>query len=772
MMKKLLIVSLILIANFISTKAQTLSGTITDATSGEKLVMVNVLGPERRGTVSNSEGFFTLELPVGTSKIQVSFIGYDSQTLEISLGEGESKNISIALVPRNEVLETVVVSAGKFEQRIEETTVSLEVIKPNIVVEKNTVALENAFNQVPGVVVLDDQVNIRSGSGWSFGAGSRVLMMVDDMPMMSPDAGQIQWKLLPNEAIYQMEVIKGAASALYGTSAMGGLINIRTTVPKLEPYTEVVLFGGGYDSPKRQSLKWWDGPQLLGGMTFLHSRKVGTADVTISGMVSRDAGFRYGEVDNRNRFNVKTQFYPAKVKGLTWGINASALYSEGGDALLWWDFDHAYIPRDSSATSTTGWDYYIDPFVQYRHGRGKHTLRGRIMDINNNAKTETVNYENYSTYYYSEYQYQHFLSNNLWVTFGMVGALGYSQSAVFDGYHETQNGATFIQVDKKFKRLSLSGGFRYEAFKLDNRNFSKPVFRAGANYQLAKATFLRASYGGGYRFPSMAEVFTATSVGSTGVYPNHELLPESGWTAEIGVKQGFQISDSWKGLFDFSGFINHFDNMTEFSFGLWGNSSNFFDNIGFKSLNVGPTEITGLEATITSTGKIGAFDLRLLMGYAFTNPIALQPDAVYASYTQPGGATEDITFVSTSSDPTNNVLKYRYKHLLRFDALLEFKGIGLGSSIRFNSYMQNIDKIFEETIGQGPNALEFFPGVKDSREINKNGDLIFDARVYYNINKNWRVSVIVDNLTNREVVQRPSQLGPPRKFTLQVKFNM
>ena len=768
MMKKLLIVSLILIANFISAKAQTLSGTITDATSGEKLVMVNVLGPDRRGTVTNADGFFSIKLSQGTSKIQISYVGYDPQILEVTLVEGEEKNIAIALVPRNEVLETVVVSAGKFEQRVEETTVSLEVIKPNIVVEKNTVALENAFNQVPGVVVLDDQVNIRSGSGWSFGAGSRVLMMVDDMPMMSPDAGQIQWKLLPNEAIYQMEVIKGAASALYGTSAMGGLINIRTTIPKLEPRTEVVLFGGVYDNPKRASLKWWDGTQALGGFTFLHSRKVGTADVTLSGMISRDQGFRYGEIDNRNRFNIKTQFYPTKVKGLTYGINASALYSEGGDALLWWDFDNAYIPRDSSATKTTGWDYYIDPFVQYRHGRGKHTLRGRIMDINNDAKTETTNYENYSTYYYAEYQYQHFLSDNLWITTGLVGALGYSQSEVFNGYHENANGAAFLQVDKKYKRFMFSGGFRYEAFRLDERTFSKPVFRGGVNFQAAEATFLRASYGGGYRFPSMAEVYTSTNVGSTGVYPNHDLLPESGWSAEIGVKQGFRVSDTWKGLFDFSGFINHFDNMTEFSFGFWGNSSNPFNNLGFKSLNVGATEITGFEATITSTGKIGPVDLRMLMGYAFTNPISLQPDKVYASYTKAGGESEDVTFTNTSSDPTNNVLKYRYKHLLRFDALLEFKGIGLGSSIRYNDYMQNIDAVFEESLG----TFELFPGINASREINKNGDLIFDARVYYNINKNWRVSVVVDNLTNREVVQRPSQLGPPRKFTLQVKFNL
>lgn len=767
-MKKLLATALLCIITFFYADAQTLTGTVQDSKTDETLVMVNILGPERRGTVTNNDGFFTLQLAEGTSKIQVSFIGYEAQEMEVSLKKGETKNIAIKLVPRNEVLETVVISAGKFEQRVEETTVSLEVIKPNIVVEKNTISLEDAFQQVPGVAVLDDQVNIRSGSGWSFGAGSRVLMMVDDMPLMSPDASQIQWKLLPNEAIYQMEVIKGAASALYGTSAMGGLINVRTASPKLEPYTEVALFGGTYDKPKRKELVWWDSPQKLGGFTFIHARKVGTADVTLSGNFTRDEGFRYQEIDDRNRINIKTQFYPEKVKGLTWGINTSVLYAETGNALLWYDYNNAYISRDSSTTLSSGWDYYIDPFVSYRHGRGKHTLRGRYMGINNNAANKETNYANNSTYYYSEYQYQHFLSDDLWVTAGAVGALGYSQSEVFAGYHESANGAGFIQVDKKFNRLSVSGGFRYEAFRLDDRTFSKPVFRAGVNYKVAEATFLRASYGGGYRFPSMAEVYTSTNVGSTGVYPNHELLPESGWSAEIGIKQGFQVSDTWKGLFDFSAFINHFDNMTEFSFGFWGDSPNPFNNIGFKSLNVGPTEITGFEATVTSQGKIGPVSLRLLTGYAFMNPITLDPNYVYATYIKSGGGSEDVSYESTSSNPANNVLKYRYKQLFRFDVQLEYKGFGLGTSIRYNDYMQNIDKVFEESLG----TFELFPGVKESRQINPDGDLVFDMRAYYDISTSWRVSFIVDNLTNREVVQRPSQLGPPRKYTVQVKFSL
>ena len=130
-----------------------------------------------------------------------------------------------------ELIKTVVVSAGKFEQRIEETTVSVEVIKPNLISNKNTTNIQTAIDQVPGVNITDGQANIRGGSGWSYGAGTRVQVLVDDMPLISGDAGQAQWSLISTENINQVEIIKGASSALYGSSALNGVINISTAYP-------------------------------------------------------------------------------------------------------------------------------------------------------------------------------------------------------------------------------------------------------------------------------------------------------------------------------------------------------------------------------------------------------------------------------------------------------------------------------------------------------------------------------------------------------------
>ena len=78
-------------------------------------------------------------------------------------------------------------SAGKFEQKLSDVTVSMEVLKPKMIESNNTTRLDHALNMVPGVDVNDGQASIRASTGWSYGAGSRVIVLMDDLPIMSAD---------------------------------------------------------------------------------------------------------------------------------------------------------------------------------------------------------------------------------------------------------------------------------------------------------------------------------------------------------------------------------------------------------------------------------------------------------------------------------------------------------------------------------------------------------------------------------------------------------
>ena len=309
LMKRLLTILFLLF--FLDTYSQNkeviIRGNVIDKVTSEALIGVNIIC-NNQGTSTNIDGFYEIKIPVGESKITFKYIGYENQIKNISSKKDSSINLNIRLSPSSEQLNTVVVSAGKFNQRLEETTVSMEVIKPNLIENKNSSNIETAMEQIPGLNITDGQANIRGGSGWSYGAGTRVLVMVDDMPLISGDAGQVQWNLVATENINQVEIIKGASSALYGSSALNGIINIRTAYPKQSEidknpnigYTKVNINYGIIDFAKRSSLNWYEGERnTFKGIEFLQAIKYDNLDISFGGNIFEDEGYRKDEETER-----------------------------------------------------------------------------------------------------------------------------------------------------------------------------------------------------------------------------------------------------------------------------------------------------------------------------------------------------------------------------------------------------------------------------------------------------------------------------------------
>ena len=777
---------------------QTIQGKITDSSSGEPLIGVNILLGANSGTASDLDGDYLLQTTEGKHTILFKFIGYKEVQKDITLQSGQILSLNVKLQDAALELGTVVVSAGKFEQKIEETTVSMEVIKPSLIENKNTTNIQTAIEQVPGVTITDGQANIRGGSGWSYGAGTRVQVMVDDMPLISGDAGQAQWSLISIENINQVEIIKGASSALYGSSALNGVINIRTAYPASEPETKVNFHHGFYDDAKRESLNWWGSRnQRVYGADFLHKRKVGNLDLVFGGFLLEDEGYRFDEITSRKRVNFNTRYKNKKVDGLSYGLNGNFLFNETASAIIWESYDQGFVPMDSAVTTTSGDIFHLDPYITYINGRNndKHSLRTRYMKVinDNSTKDNDNGQDNQSVTYYTEYQYQKSFDGwKLNWTSGLMNEVVDASAELFNGRNYRVNNAAFTQFDKKFgERLNVSAGGRYEQFSLHSEmgfevdgnlteffTTGKPVFRAGANYQIAKATYLRSSWGQGYRFPSIAELFITTNIGDIHVYANPSLKPEDGWSSEVAVRQGFQIG-AFQGFLDVAAFKMIYDNMMEFSFGPWGETGTGLagTGLGFKAINIGTTQIKGIEASITGQGKLGPNStLNILAGYLYNQPTALNYLDVYAeepygnyytsssnNYNMSEGlyGTIDSTGI-INPEGYNQILKYRHRQQIKLDAELITKNFTTGLSVRYNSFMENIDAIF---------ATPFFatqvPGINDSRELLDNGDLIIDYRYIKQITKDSRVSLIINNLLNREYQSRPANMMPPRTISVQ-----
>jgi len=792
-MRKIFTLVIITLCN-LTLYSQTIIGSITDSNNNEELIGVNIILENGGGTSTDVFGKYTLNTSEGTQKITFKYIGYEEIVKEISLKKDENKTVNIALESYSEQLSTVVISAGRFEQKIEEITVSMEVIKPSLIENKNTTQIETAMDQIPGVNITDGQANIRGGSGWSFGAGTRVLVMVDDMPLISGDAGQALWSLIATENINQIEVIKGASSALYGSSALNGVINVRTAFPsqkdidknKLLGYTKVNMHFGLIDKAERNELNWnGDKRRAFKGIEFLQAMKFDNLDLSLGGNIFKDDGYRMGEILDRKRFNINSTYKSKKIEGLSYGINANLLSQSSGSTIIWNGLDAAYIPLDKSITRTTGDTYNIDPFMTYIKGNNRHSLRTRYLSVTNKNLTDGVDVgqNNSVNNYYTDYQWQKNIEKyKLRITSGTTNEKVNANSDLFSGKNYKITNSLYTQLDKKWNRFNISLGARYESFRLhsDDKYFidgdsindisaDKPVFRTGLNYQLAEATYLRASWGQGYRFPSMAELFISTNQAGLEIYPNPELKPESGWSSEIAIKQGVKIGN-WMGYIDVAAFIQQYDEMMEFSFGQWGGNTKPLGGLGFKSLNVGKTQISGVELSLSGQGKINPdLTINVIAGYTYMRPISLSSNSIYAygiNHTEV--LDQSINYNNSSSDST--ILKYRYKNIAKLDLEIKYKKLSFGGSFRYNDFMSNIDRIFTNPAIGGDEGM--IPGINSARDKFKDGDLVIDLRAGYQMTKTARLGFIVNNLLNREYMSRPANMMPPRTFAMQLALKI
>ena len=108
------------------------------------------------------------------------------------------------------------------------------------------------------------------------------------------------------------------------------------------------------------------------------------------------------------------------------------------------------------------------------------------------------------------------------------------------------------------------------------------------------------------------------------------------------------------------------------------------------------------------------------------------------------------------------------------DLELTYKKTSAGISLRYNDFMKNIDYLFTtDLINNGlPGFFDGIPGINDAREKFKNGDFIIDTRTSYQLNDIVKISLIINNLLNREYMSRPANMMPPRTFAIQCNMKI
>lgn len=791
-----------------------LSGTVYDKYDNDVLPYTLISSPcLSEPVMADENGNFEIYVTTDECDFTFLFNTYVTETKHVVF-DAKHRKIKLRVALESEVTNIggiTIVEEGQDNERATSTS-SIVSIAPAEMANMNITEASDLVDKIPGVAVVDNEPQIRGGSGFSSGMGSRVLIMLDGMPFLRPDAGRPMWSFIPMENIHTIDVHKGASSVVFGSSALTGAVNVITAYPGLTPTTKVTVHAGVYDRPALDyKTSWGKVSPMKWGASFLHSRIIkNNFDFVIGGEYYNDQSYlgpeypvsvgksNEGPYEMRARFNFSTRYRAKKIRGLVASLNGNFMYSENATSFFWYDCDtNMYRTYAGSLTTSKDYMFYVDPVISYASADGsRYVLQNRVLYSNNDANDGVQSAR--SLMAYDEFKYtKSFKKIGMSLQAGLLNNYTSSFGRVFSGNNydtvpqkmTCDNMAIYAQLEEKLlrnKNLTIVGGARWEFYFANGHFNQKPIFRLGINYQLlASHTAFRASIGQGYRYPSIGERYISITVGRYGFYPNPDLVPESSWNAELGIVQPFRVG-SFEGMFDVAGYYQQFDNFIEFAFGDWGTKGNIMDDMGFMYLNTGPASISGVDISLVGNGKISKnVNFNFILSYTYSHPITKNRNGIYYSQYVNDSTTNDYTFVTTASDTTHSILKYRIQHNLKFDFGFTFwKKVSLDFSLSYYSAMRNVDQMFfdfdceNENNSYAQNMFVQSWGDLPFRGYNKyfnehtKGSLVMDIGISYNILDNLKLSFVVKNFLNNEYTLRPMHLEAPRSYNVQIAYGL
>lgn len=614
-------------------------------------VNVIVIGTNFGASTNNSGEYEIKNIPSGTYSLEFSAIGFEKIRMDNIIIEDSEITIDVTMKLSIIQSEEVIVTAGKYQQKKSDLPVSAEIISGKEFTERNFSNLEDAIRYVPGVTMTEDQVSIRGSSGYGRGTGARALLAVDGLPFYTGDSGEIVWEMLPVTEFQRIEIIKGAASSLYGSAAIGGVINAITREISEKPLTIFNGFYGFYDKPYYSEWDWSGQVRPFNGITLSHSNRFGNFGFNVS--LSRLEEQSYKQDDDFKKYIgfLKIVYNFTPVSSFTFVANT--FNKKAGQFLYWKNSRNALIPPDQNTADRIETNRYLFGLIYKSVLDNDMILNLKTNYYRNYFKdNEVIPNESTSHLYRSEAQLTSNLNESIVLTSGLEGSYSVVKSSLFGNPDAFSIGAYAVADISFIFPLIASIGLRYDYSKLDTLNGSGAISpKLGFNYKLSKEFVIRTSIGTGFRAASIAEAFTSTSTSGITVKPNPNIKSERNITFEIGANYTpLQMMN-----IDFAVFQNEYYDMIE-----PGIDPN--DGLVFFS-NVLRARIQGLEASTVF--------------YLLQNELSLN---------------FNYSYLWARDLETGEALRYRPRHILYAGADFKKWNFDLGVNFRFTSKVEEIDQ--------------------------------------------------------------------------------
>ncbi len=222
--KQILLLTLLLVAPLFAVQVR---GRVVQAESRRPLPDANIqISGTATGTVSNSNGEFKIELPAGKAELVVSYIGYETQRVTVD-GDNPPAELRVELMPKPLTSGEVVVTSLRYEQSLKNIAMPISIVGGERIEALSPRDVAEAVRNEPGLSVTRDGV---WGSAVTIRGLSRnnIVALIDGNRIDTANDLVAGLSMIDVNDVERIEVIKGAASSLYGSGAVGGVVNVLT----------------------------------------------------------------------------------------------------------------------------------------------------------------------------------------------------------------------------------------------------------------------------------------------------------------------------------------------------------------------------------------------------------------------------------------------------------------------------------------------------------------------------------------------------------------
>ena len=598
-----LLVSLFVSVCYLSAE-QKVSGRVVDSDNNPLIgVKISVSGNPNRGTVTDINGRYEITLPDnGSHTVTASYIGYHTAGQKFNYGSMGSE-LNFSLEEDAVMLDQVVVTGTRTPKLLKDVPVVTRVIGENDIKRLDVNNIGNVLEaEIPGIEFSYSMNQQKSINMSGFG-GNAVLFLVDGERLAGETLNNVDYDRLNMDNVERIEIVKGAASSLYGSNAVGGVVNIISKQSSLPWYLNVYGNYGSYNQARYGGTVGFN-KGIVNSMTNIQFTSIDGINLDNDGDYSSVYGYSTKNFKERLVLNITD-----KLK-----VTARAGFF--------------FRERKASASSR-------DRYYSYTAG-----LKGNYAFDDKNSVELSYSFDQYdkSDYYlynrrnirdYSNTQnifhvmYNHTFMNGNILTVGSDCMNDYLMSYQFkDNGSYTQTSAdAFAQFDWNItKKLNMIAGVRYDYFSKSDMSQLSP--KLALMYKLNDIN-IRGSYAAGFRSPTLKEMYMNFYMGNIFmIYGNPDLNAEK--------SHNFSLSGEYrKGRYSFTltGFYNIVkDRITT----AWDKSLG-----GQVYTNMSRLNITSVDANISARYKCG-FSWKASYAYTYEHIKKGEPEL---SSTRPHTAT-------------------------------------------------------------------------------------------------------------------------------------